>query len=198
MIHHPMPSEPSEIDAMLSKYEGYLQVLAELHLVPLLRSRVGASDILQETFIDATRGWVGFRGKSENELRAWLRTILLNNVRKAIDFHIHAEKRSVRSQVSFHDLPGLQQSSVMFEEAMVQQVDSPSEQISKEELLLAVTDSLASLSQSDRRIVILRNFHNLGYQAVAEELGKSEAACRMMWLRAIEKLRDEFSKRRLL
>lgn len=64
----------------LEQFRSYLRLLAEQRLNPRLRVKASASDIVQQTMLDAHRDFAGFRGKTELELRAWLRAILVNNL----------------------------------------------------------------------------------------------------------------------
>ncbi len=47
-----------------------------------MRAKGGASDLVQETFLEAQRNFAQFRGKSRGEFRLWLRQILLHNLRR--------------------------------------------------------------------------------------------------------------------
>src|SRR6516164_9512157 len=58
----------------------YLLLVAERQLDPYLRAKGGASDLVQETFLEAQCVFRAFAGTSEAELRAWLRRLLLNNL----------------------------------------------------------------------------------------------------------------------
>ena len=51
-------------------------MLAERQLSPALRGRIDPSDVVQQTLVDAWRGHEDFRGQTQAERRAWLRTIL--------------------------------------------------------------------------------------------------------------------------
>src|SRR4051812_26104880 len=59
---------------------GYLILVAQRQLAPELQAKGGASDLVQDTFMEAQRDFAQFQGKSEEELLAWLRTLLLHNV----------------------------------------------------------------------------------------------------------------------
>src|SRR5262249_6843956 len=59
---------------------GYLLLVAERQLGTDLRAKGGASDLVQETFLEAQRDFRQFQGTSEEELRAWLQRLLLNNL----------------------------------------------------------------------------------------------------------------------
>ena len=65
---------------VLQACRGYLLLLAERELDPDLQTKGGASDLVQETFLEAQKDFANFQGNSEGELRAWLRQILLHNL----------------------------------------------------------------------------------------------------------------------
>jgi RNA polymerase sigma-70 factor (ECF subfamily) len=72
----------------------YLLMIANEVIGPALRAKLGASDLVQDTFLEAQRHIRIFRGKSRAEIRAWLRRILecrLANVRRS---YLATEKRS--------------------------------------------------------------------------------------------------------
>src|SRR5947207_11109500 len=58
----------------------YLQAVAERELDPELRAKGGASDLVQETFLEAHKDFAQFQGDTEEALLAWLRRMLLNNL----------------------------------------------------------------------------------------------------------------------
>src|SRR5438128_7224155 len=62
----------------LDAYRDYLRMLANLQLGPRLQTKVDASDIVQQTLLEALKCQDQFRGQSEAELTAWLRAILAN------------------------------------------------------------------------------------------------------------------------
>src|SRR5215470_7553973 len=77
----------------LEACRGYLLLIAQRHL----EAKGGASDLVQETFLEAQRDFGQFRGTSEAELLAWLRRLLLNNLghfsRRYRDTHSRAVAR---------------------------------------------------------------------------------------------------------
>src|SRR5437870_8093656 len=71
---------PEALGQMLEACRGYLLLVAQRELAPDLRAKGGASDLVQETFLEAQRDFPRFSGRSEAELLAWLRRLLLNNL----------------------------------------------------------------------------------------------------------------------
>lgn len=189
--------DKASLDKTLQKYEGYLKLLAEVQLGQMLQSRIGASDVLQETLLKAAQGWDQFRGTTEAELLGWLKKILLNNVHQAIQFHT-AGKRSIRREISLDRMNAMHLSTAALDHALIAQISSPSEPAKRHETVLIVADCLAELDEKCHQIILLRTLLGKPYSEIAQRLGKSEAACRMMWLRAIKALRPGFEKRNLL
>jgi hypothetical protein len=67
---------------LLEIYRNYLHLLASAKLNDRLRSRVSPSDLVQETFLRASRHFGEFCGSSEQEWLGWPRTILRRSVLK--------------------------------------------------------------------------------------------------------------------
>src|SRR4051812_48306071 len=65
---------------LLDAYRPYLLQIANEELNSDLQGKAGGSDLVQQTFLEANRDIAGFRGKTEAELTAWLRQILLHNL----------------------------------------------------------------------------------------------------------------------
>ena len=80
---------------LLALYTNYLKLLVSAQLDNRLRVRVSPSDIVQESFFEAHRDFAEFRGKSMGEFVVWLRRIVVNNILRVVEQHVHAEKRDV-------------------------------------------------------------------------------------------------------
>src|SRR4051794_33646249 len=68
------------LGAALEACRLYLLAVADRELHTDLRAKGGASDIVQDTFLEAQRDFDHFHGASAADLRAWLRRLLLNNL----------------------------------------------------------------------------------------------------------------------
>src|SRR5262245_48585713 len=73
----------------------YLLHLAERELDPALRAKGGASDLVQQTFLEAQRDFARFHGDTEAELLAWLKPLLRHNVGKFARTYRDTHKRGV-------------------------------------------------------------------------------------------------------
>src|SRR5262245_58767873 len=88
---------------LLESCRGYLLILANGELDADLQAKEGASDRVQETFLEAQRDFGQFQGRSEAELLAWLRRLLLNNIANFTRRYRITGKRSVEREVALDE-----------------------------------------------------------------------------------------------
>src|SRR5262245_2441329 len=71
----------------LDRFRPYLLLLARLQLDPRLRGKLGASDVVQQVYLQALQALDQFRGQSDGEKLAWLRRILAHCLAHATRDH---------------------------------------------------------------------------------------------------------------
>lgn len=183
------------LGTLLKLYCTHLRILAESQLDPRLRARVSPSDVVQETLFEAHCGFAQFRGTTEGEFAAWLRRILANNLARAFERHVLAEKRDVHREVAMDEIgASLERSAARFHDLVADDGMSPSSHADRHERLLAVSAAMANLSEDHRQVMIWRHLDGLAFAEIATRLGRSAGACRMLWLRAVEQLRQALAK----
>ena len=79
----------------IERYRRYLRVLADMQMGPRIRTKEGVSDVVQATMLQAHAAASDFRGTTEAELKAWLKTILSNTLVNLAKKY-HAKKRDFR------------------------------------------------------------------------------------------------------
>ena len=176
---------------LLGAHMNYLKTLAYAQMDDRLRRRVGASDIVQETLLEAHRDFLHYVGKSPAEFSGWLRMILINNLKRAIESHLLAAKRDLRRELSIDEIKGrTDQSAARLETFLATQNSSVCSQIQRHESLVRLSDAIARLPEEYRQVIILRHIQGMAFKDIAERFYKSSGAIRMIWMRAIEKLRE--------
>lgn len=180
---------------LLESYRGYLRVLAGTQVSRRLAQRMSPSDIVQETMLAAHRDFQEFRGDCANQFTAWLRTILARNLFRAIERHLKAEKRDLRREISINTVcRQLDTSSCAIAGLLQSPIATASSIVSQEEETLRVYDLLAQLPDDYREVITLRNLHSLRFEVIAEQMGRSSTAVRLLWLRAIRRLRSLYEQ----
>jgi RNA polymerase sigma-70 factor (ECF subfamily) len=178
---------------LLELFSNYLHVLALGQMGRRLQTRVSTSDVVQETFLEAHQAFPQFRGTSVPEFYAWLRKILVNNLHRTIEANVHAQKRDVRREITLDALAkSLDQSTARLDAVLLDREVSPSRAFARHELQIRIANTLALLPLDYRYVLVLRHLESMPFEVVAQKMGRSVGAVRMLWLRAIESLRYEW------
>lgn len=182
---------------LLESYRNYLDLLAGTQIDDKLRARISPSDLVQETMLAACRDFAQFRGESERQLLAWLRQILINRLHVFVQQHVLARKRDVRREFSIEQIGIALARSTMSLKASAFLADlapSPSALAMQRENAVVLADHLAEMSAEHREVIELRNLRGLPFDEVAQRMDRTTGAVRMMWMRAIQKLRDSMAE----
>lgn len=169
---------------LFERCRQYLLLVAERELDPGLRAKLGASDLVQQTFLEAERGFGRFRGQSDEELRAWLHRILRNRAAQEVRRFRSAAKRDVRCEqpLSSCGADGLPH-------RVASDVETPSRQLQAAEEESLLLCALSRLPEHYRNVIQLRNNERKSFEEIGELLGRSAEAARKLWVRAIDQLR---------
>lgn len=190
LLNEARDGDRSSLGVLLRKYFRYLNSLSRGHLDDRIGVRVSASDIVQDTLLEAHRDFEKFSGTTIEEFTGWLRRILFNNLATAIEKHVLADKRDVRKQRSLDQKVGLaDQSQPGLARFLEQDITSPSTPMQRNESLDQLLMAIDQLPEDYQRVIRMRHFDDLSFNEIAEQLDRNSGAVRMMWVRAVEKLR---------
>lgn len=185
--------DTTSLGELLQLYRNYLTILATTQLDRRLRRRMSPSDLVQEAMLAAHRDFQAFQGGSEGELLAWLRQILVNCLRDAIDTHVNAQKRDLRRDVSIDQVSqALDNSAYNFANILADRGPSPSEPMRQQEKSVALANQLSKLRPEYRDVIVLRNLQSLSFNEIAERLDRKPGTVRMLWLRAMDKFKETY------
>jgi RNA polymerase sigma-70 factor, ECF subfamily len=157
----------------LEACQDYLRLVVRRGRWSRAASLQATSDLVQGTVVDGWRHFSKFRGETSGQLRAWLKAILIHaslNARR----RLNAAELSLGSEAG--NLPGT--------------ASSPSQTVQKQSSREALDAALAGLPDHYRAVVRLRIWDELSFIQIGESLGVSEDAARMIYGRALAKLRE--------
>lgn len=170
---------------LLEECQNYLLLVAHREIGSDLRAKAGASDIVQETFLEAQRDFHRFEGKTPEELRGWLRRLLLNNMANVARRFTGAAKRDPRREVLLNarddSSGGLQ---------LADALPTPSRILVAEEEQRELLEAIDRLPGHYRDAILLRHRDGMSYAEIGEKLGRTPEAVRKLWARAIELLQE--------
>jgi RNA polymerase sigma-70 factor (ECF subfamily) len=172
---------------VLDGYRGYLTLLARVQIDRGLRVKLGASDVVQETFLEAHRDFGGFRGQTAGELLGWLRQILARNLANQVRRYRGTRRRDIRLEQGL--AAEVDRSSADLGGGLIAGVSSPSRQADRHEAAVRLADALARLPADYREAIVLRNLEELPFPEVADRMGRSVDSVKKLWARGLAQLR---------
>ncbi len=178
---------------LLLPYRPWLALLARLQLDGQFQSKFDSSDIVQQTLLEACRDLPKFRGQTEAQFLAWLRQVLAHVIAHEVRRYAGAEKRDVAREISLEQ--SLAQSSRRLGDLLAASGSSPSQQAARHEQEVLLAEVLAQLPEDYREVIILRNLEGLAHEEIARRMGRSAGSVRMLWVRALERMRQELDDR---
>jgi RNA polymerase sigma-70 factor, ECF subfamily len=170
----------------LERFRSYLHLLAQMHLDPRLRGKLDASDLVQQTFLQAHQAWHQFRGRSDGEQAAWLRQILARNLANAVR-DLGRAKRDVAREQPLQ--AALDESASRLEVWLAAKQSSPSQQAERHERAVRLAEALAGLPENQREAIVLRHWQGCSLAEIAACLGCTTAAVTGLLHRGLRKLR---------
>ncbi len=111
-------------------------------------------------------------------------------------YHFEAQKRDAGREVSANQpIAGNQDSQKGFEDLLIASMTSPSAAVSRDMRLVRVYQALDKLSDDMRKAIRWKYLENLPSQEIANKLGKSDAATRVLLSRAVRKLQSALAEK---
>jgi RNA polymerase sigma-70 factor (ECF subfamily) len=170
-------------DRLIDRHRPALRRFVALRLGPELGARVDASDIVQETQLEAFRRLEDYLERRPMPFGLWLRKTAYERLLMLRRRHLAAGRRTVGREVA---LPA--RSSLSLARQLLASTSTPSERLVRQELVRRVQQAVAQLADSDREILLMRNFEESSYQDIACLLGIDPAAARKRHGRALARL----------
>jgi RNA polymerase sigma-70 factor, ECF subfamily len=175
----PAPAPP------LEQCRDYLLLLARLQLDPGLRGVLDPSDVVQQTLLKAHAKREQYRGGSEGELMAWLRTILahhLADLARKYAPRLRGRERSLEA--------ALEESSLRLERWLASDSTSVGGRAIRHEQLLRLAEALAGLPEDQRTALELKHLRDVPVSEISRMMGKSPAAVASLLYRGLKTLRE--------
>jgi RNA polymerase sigma-70 factor (ECF subfamily) len=173
--------DAAALDRLFAASRAYVRLLARVRVGGRLQAKVDPSDVVQQTLLEAYRGFGQFQGRTSAEWRAWLRNIAEHNAADVARHYQGTDKRQLGREAATPD--GLA--------AVAAHAETPSEALMRQERELLVAAGLERLSDDHRGVIILRNLQRLPFDEVARQMGRSRPAVQMLWMRAIRQLQEQ-------
>ena len=183
-------TDRSAFNDVLLRYRDRLKRMVTMRLNPRLQGRIDASDVVQQTLMDAWKGQEGFRGTTHGERMAWLRVILTRVILRADRDLLKTEKRGEGREKTLQS--AIDQTSVRIEQMAIGNERDPVSVAVRAEQTLKLAAAMEQLPDDYRRVLQLRHIDGRSHAEIAKEIGRTSAATRMLWVRALEALKKVY------
>ena len=172
-------TEAGLIDACLAGRPGAFDLVVERHrrsryqlCYRFVGNHEDASDLSQDVFLRAYRGLRSFRGHSS--LSTWLYRIGVNVCLNRVSASASLEKMTEPLDERQH---------------VDTRIESPADHLLREEQGVRVRAAIAELPRKQRATLILRIYHEMSHQEIADVLGSSVGAVKTNFFHALGNLK---------
>jgi RNA polymerase sigma-70 factor (ECF subfamily) len=166
-----------------------LERIVRFRIDPRIRGRVDAADVLQETWVVASRRLPEFLSNPAVSVFIWLRQLALQTL---IDIHRRelCHRRDAGREIHLsHELP-TGDTGLSIAHFLADQLTSPSQQLMRAEDIEQLQQALNSMPEIDREVLALRHFEQLTNLQTAEVLALTPTAASNRYVRAAAKLTE--------
>jgi RNA polymerase sigma-70 factor (ECF subfamily) len=176
---------------LLNTFRPYLNVIAQRMLDDRIQGRMDFSDVVQATFLEASRDFHSFRGDTVESFLAWLRNILRNNISTAHQEHLATQKRSARREVSMASPAGDNGSEVQLANMLPAETSTPSQRLMRDEAAVVLANCMEQIPDTQRDAIRMRYLEGMSLKEISQKMDKSEMAVAGLLKRGLQGLRDE-------
>jgi RNA polymerase sigma-70 factor (ECF subfamily) len=169
--------DPDSFNELIRRWERPIYALAYRQI----GREEDARDVCQETFLRAYRALKGFRGQSK--FSSWLYRIAINLCR---DWMRRERRAPVIQPPEDVDLMDLAAAREPFE--------SIEDRIARNDLSRAVERAMAVLSEEQRAAIVLKEYHGLTFQEIADLVGCPLSTVKTRLYQGLTVLRRELAR----
>jgi RNA polymerase sigma-70 factor (ECF subfamily) len=168
---------------LLESFRPYVRCLLRALGAGRLRPRCDESDLIHDVLLEAHRGFDEFRGGTVAELTGWVRQITRRTAGHALRDNLDAGKRDLRREqppdaLADHPDPG----------------SGPDAKVLRHELAARMARLLEQLPEDMQQVLLGRHVEGLAYAVLADRLGRTEGAVRVLYTRALRRLREAYQE----
>ena len=181
---------------LMERFRKPLSRMVERRMEQRMKSRVDASDVVQDSYLEAWKHLGEYMANPVLPFVVWLRQIVSQQTVAAYRTHVVAQMRSTHQETSLDRAAAPDESQILADQ-LAGTVDSPSDNAMREERRAILAETLNAMEPDEREILTLRHFDGFNSVESAEMLGISAAAASKRYIRAIKRLQGLLHERKV-
>lgn len=179
--------------ALAELFEGHrsrLRQMVDIRLDRRLRTRVDASDVLQEAYVNLARKLESYRRNEDLPFFLWLRLVTGECIIDLHRRHLQAGKRNAALEVSLHQGPMPVTDSYSLAAQLLGKNSTASEKLMRAEAQVELQEALDSMEAIDREVIVLRSLEQLSNTEAAQVLDVDPQVVSTRYYRALRRLKE--------
>lgn len=190
-----MAGDTSQWGELFEESRNRLQRIVAASIDSRVQGRIDASDVLQETLIEASRRIEEYTAAPTVSFFVWLRFLAKQQLAMAHRRHLNVKARDARRDLPLHAFGEGSGSAVALAAQLAARLTTASAALSRKELQREIQSALALLDDKSREILMLRHFEQLTNIETAQVLSISVTSACNRYVRALERLKQILVKR---
>lgn len=192
LVRRAQDGDRRSLERILERYYPRLHRIVRVRLGARLRTELDSTDILQETLMVAANKIHDFEPRNEASLINWLSKLAEHKITDQASYH-NAKKRKSGRKISFEGNDPNASTQLVLEPA--DEAPGPPEAACHTEETEVVEECMRELPEHYRNLILMRNYAGMSWAEIGQETDKSDAAARMMHVKAIVELGKLMRKR---
>lgn len=184
LIQSARDGDDAALNEIWRQLRSYLLIFADQRLDDGLKGKLDASDVVQQSLLEAHRDFGEFRGASESELKSWISRLVVHNLMDAGRRFRQSQQRSVMKEVAL---------TAETEFSAVKSSSSASSIFRRRETDDELLRAVSELPERSQQILELRHRMGMSHAEIGRELGMTEVAARKLWSRIVEELQERLA-----
>lgn len=190
LVNRVIKGDETALAELFAMYRQRLWRMVNFRLHRKLQGRVDADDVLQESFISATKRVDSFLKDASRSIFIWFRLIVSQTLIDIHRRHMAVQSRDASREFSIHGGWDTASTSFSLSFHLLGHLTSPSQVALRAELSEQLDVALDSMNEIDREVLALRHFEELTNVETSQVLNITQQAASVRYVRALARLKD--------
>ena len=186
--------DAESLGLLMQQHFDKLTRIVEFRMDPRLSGRLEPRDVVQESFLEATKRFAYFVENQKSTFFLWLRYLTIQKLSELHRHHFGVIARDKRREVSIFQLPQSVATSAQIAAVLFDDKTSPSQALMRDESRILIESALGEMDPIDQEVLALRHFEQLSNNEVADTLGLETSAASKRFVRALQRLKQIVEK----